>query len=186
MEADVESRTGKKGKALDFVLRLAAGRVDECPFQEKFKEQMLHFVIDKLGAKVEDARIAAGQSFRLRLFSLLLKQFGDPDWELPESMAEGVPLGVGVELPRTPAVYEEQVKWSLEEDYDGAIHEVSNYESVRGHESEVLRLFQEEEQEGWMRRRLRNTAAGCSWQGWELWRRRTRSGWCTMAHMESK
>ena len=54
------------------------------------------------GACPEDLRVADGQSFRLKLIGNLLKALGDPDWEYPESLEDGVPLGVDVELPRSP------------------------------------------------------------------------------------
>ena len=41
---------------------------------------------------------------------------GDEDFEfLEEVAAKGVPLGVDEEMPRTPAVYEEKEKWTVEQ-----------------------------------------------------------------------
>ena len=40
---------------------------------------------------------------------------GDPDGDfLVVIAADGVPIGVDIELPRTPSVFEEKTKWPLE------------------------------------------------------------------------
>ena len=64
----------------------------------------------------DDLMVPEGQPFRLRLMRKLLKEAGDPDWEFLERAEEGLPVGVLEPLPRTPSVFEEQVKWNLEED----------------------------------------------------------------------
>ena len=47
--------------------------------------------------------------------SATLKMMDDPDCDfLAVIAAEGVPIGVDIELPRTPAVFEEKTKWPLE------------------------------------------------------------------------
>ena len=59
-------------------------------------------------------------------------------------------MGVDEALPRTPAVFEEKLKWNLEEvDAPGA-HEQDNYGSLAGHMKEVGELFEAEAKEGWM------------------------------------
>ena len=44
-----------------------------------------------------------------------LKEMGDPDWKIvasrAHSYASGVRLGVGVKLPRTPAVFKKKTHW---------------------------------------------------------------------------
>ena len=41
------------------------------------------------------------------LLGSALKGFGDPDWAVMAEYAVGVPLGLGVDLPRTPDVFPE-------------------------------------------------------------------------------
>ena len=151
LEEDIRDRTEGRGSALDFVLRVAAGKFLECPFQEKYLGKLRTWIQTRTGATEGDARIAEGQAFRLKLIGIILKTLGDPDWGYPEQLEKGVPLGVGIDLPRTPYLYNEKVKWNLDEDYHDMVHEVGNYGSVKGHEKEVLELFREEERLGWMK-----------------------------------
>ena len=59
-------------------------------------------------------------------------------------------MGVGVELPRTPAVFEAKIKWTLG-DFDGEPETGrENYQSVSGFEGQVEELFKEEAALGWM------------------------------------
>jgi len=55
------------------------------------------------------------QPVDISLLRALLEDAGDPDYEILDSYPVGVRIGVGVVLPRTPAVYEERVKWRLPE-----------------------------------------------------------------------
>ena len=71
------------------------------------------------------------------MFKYLLKELGDPDWQFFDQLEEGVPVGVGVTMPRTPLVFDQKVKWALDEDSVGAQHEVENYRSLKGYEEEV-------------------------------------------------
>jgi hypothetical protein len=65
---------------------------------------------------------------------------------------EGLPVGVLNPLPRTPAIYEQQTKWSLEDDpLVVASLEAANYASVSEHEQFVYEHFDEEVKEGLMR-----------------------------------
>ena len=52
-------------------------------------------------------------SIEFRLLGRLLKAIQDPDWSVCRSCEVGVPIGVGVSLPRTPAVFAEKTRWSL-------------------------------------------------------------------------
>ena len=67
-------------------------------------------MIDHLGVPEDQRGKPEGQEMYLGVISALLKYLGDPDWGYPMSVAEGVPLGVGVTLPRTPAVFDEKTK----------------------------------------------------------------------------
>ena len=45
------------------------------------------------------------------LLGKVFRLFGGPDWEGLGMYAVGVPLGLGVDLPRTPAVFPAKTKW---------------------------------------------------------------------------
>ena len=44
---------------------------------------------------------------QLLLLGGLAKAIGDPDWAVVTELARGVPVGLGVDLPRTPDVFPE-------------------------------------------------------------------------------
>ena len=44
-----------------------------------------------------------------------MRSVGDPDWQVCEQLVHGVPVGLGVDLPRTPEVFPPKVSWSLPE-----------------------------------------------------------------------
>lgn len=83
---------------------------------ESMLEELRNVMAEMIGGDREVLEIAEGQPFRLRLMSSLLRDAGDPDWEFLLRAEDGLPVGVTEPLPRTPAVFEEQVKWNLEED----------------------------------------------------------------------
>ena len=133
--------TVKKGKGLlDFVLHLAAGRCKESPFTQKFLDECRAVLAEGLGLEGDKMKAEEGQCFRLRAFSRLLQLAGDPDWSFPLELMGGVSIGVNQELPRTPAIYEAKVKWTLG-DFDGEPEtDRENYKSVTGYEEQVTLL----------------------------------------------
>ena len=89
------------------------------------------------------------QPIRVRLIGALLHAFGDPDAPIFLQYECGVPLGVGKDLPRTPLVFPEKLKWSLKEQetwggnseksktYSGIIR--GNYPSAEKFAAELMR-----------------------------------------------
>ena len=53
-------------------------------------------------------------------------------------------------MPRTPAVFEEKTKWTLNDLESAPDKEVLNYRSTEGFEGRIETLFREEESLGWM------------------------------------
>ena len=49
------------------------------------------------------------------LLGRVFRAMGDPEWPAMGLFAAGVPLGLGVDLPRTPAVTPAKTKWSRRE-----------------------------------------------------------------------
>ena len=66
-----------------------------------------------LGEKDLD-RIVEGQPLRLKLLRRLLEGAGDPDREFRREADEGPPVRIRYPLPRTPHVFEEQLRWPLD------------------------------------------------------------------------
>ena len=95
--------------------------------------------------------IEPGQPFCLYLLHFLLREMKDADYVLFDTLRQGVTAGILSPLPRTPALYEEQVRWRLCEDpLCHGIREAENYSSLADHLEEVEEQFRQEEKEGFM------------------------------------
>ena len=130
------------------MMALAAGKLEKPPFEESVIAEMRSFIADQAGVPEAERGVADGQSFHLGILSKLLQVLKDPDWRCVGEAAAGVPLGVDVEMPRTPAVFEAKTKWELADDGLHPEREVPNYGSVQGFEEQVECLFQAEAKMG--------------------------------------
>ena len=146
----VMTASNRKDDSLGFMLKLAAGRVKTCPFEEGSLAEARATIRQQVGLDEKEDVVASGQVFHLKLIGRLLKMYGDPDWEFVDGMGEGVPLGVDEQLPRTPAVFEEKGKWKLPDDAGPGVDTCENYRSVDPHLDTVKALFREEATLGWM------------------------------------
>ena len=102
--------SGRTDDALAFMMKLAAGRFKSCPFGEADLEGTRDSIRALLDMPRSADVVAAGQVFHLPLMAGLLRAFGDPDWSFVQDLGSGVPLGVDMDLPHTPAVFEEKGK----------------------------------------------------------------------------
>ena len=94
---------------------------------------------------------ADGQPFPLKLTHEILRFADDADFEFLLQAEIGLPVGVLNPLPRTPAVYEEQTSWRLEDDPTvNTVCWASNYASADEHQSYIREHFTEEVSEGLM------------------------------------
>ena len=101
---------------------------------EGLLEQIRELIVDVFGLEREDLEVAEGQPFRLRLMARVLEEAGDADFQFLREAEVGLPVGVKVPLPRTPAIFERQTKWALEDLGDeGWEVERSNYPSAVEH-----------------------------------------------------
>ena len=57
--------------------------------------------------------MAQQQPVDVLMLGSLMKALDDPDFAIMVEYAIGVPIGLGVNLPRTPEVFPAKVKWSL-------------------------------------------------------------------------
>ena len=48
------------------------------------------------------------QNIEMRLIGVLLRELGDPDWQVFEDFEVGVRIGVGIDMPRTPMIFGEK------------------------------------------------------------------------------
>ena len=115
-----------------------------------FLRRIREVLSEKLGI-MDQAEPEEGQPFFLGLMKEVLRKAGDPDWAFLEQAKTGFPLGVLNELPRTPEVFEEQLRWNLESDGWGeAALQKSNYASAEEHEKYLVEHLEQEVSEGLM------------------------------------
>ena len=91
--------------------RLACGKVDECPFRGL--EELRERVYRKFEREGEEDR----SPLEARLLDAFLKQTDDPEREL-SSFAQGVRVGVEINMPTVPAIYSRKRRWKLREQED--------------------------------------------------------------------
>ena len=139
--------------------RMAAGGEHGCSLakNEKLHSQLRQLWKDWLEAQDlgEEGLLhqAEGQPLYLRLLRGLLEAAGDPDREFLRRAEEGLPLGILEPLPRTPHVFEEQLKWPLENaPWEASLAWVPNYSSVEEHLAFAKEKFDEDVEEGLMAR----------------------------------
>ena len=56
-----------------------------------------------------------GKPIGVMLLGAVLRGMNDPDWEIMETFAAGVPLGLGIDLLRAPDVFLSKRHWSFPE-----------------------------------------------------------------------
>ena len=146
----VDQRSGGADDCLGFMLKLAAGKFQTLPFDEALLQKLRQDIALILGISEEAAEPHEKQVIRFGLIGELLRAMEDPDWKFVSSLRFGTPLGVDEDLPRTPEVFEQKLKWSLGEPGDEATTETGNYSSLEPYVVQVEALFREEAAEGWM------------------------------------
>lgn len=136
------------------VLRLALGRNTASPFDHQFLSEARRRWCRALGEEEKDAlRIREHQPFLLALMGRTLKRIGDPDYRFFEegscSLTAGVPVGIGVTLPRTPAVFDRVPKVRK---YDESVftQEMLNYTSSDAASDDIEHQFEQEAALGMM------------------------------------
>jgi len=103
--------------------------------------------------------VASGQPFPLKLIHEILRLAQDADYEFLRQAEIGLPVGVLNPLPRTPAVYEEQTSWRLQDDPLASVScWASNYGSALEFQSHIREHFAEEVAEGLMEQVDRESA----------------------------
>ena len=105
-EVDAMLRTNG-GNEHTLFLELAAGRVHENPFSDDYLKGLREKCLRIFDRSRPDARRREGdrqQTISIRLVESILREGDDADASGMSQFAAGVPLGVGVKMPRTPAI----------------------------------------------------------------------------------
>ncbi len=129
------------------LVALALGRGDH--FNEQWTHdirRILHNWAKKQAGdydQTEEPKIPQDQPFCLPLIGAILREGRDADFNIFGSLATGVTLGVLEPLPRTPAIFEEQVSWRLEDNpFSVKFEQKANYSSVYEHMDAVKKQFE--------------------------------------------
>ncbi len=127
---------------------LAEGRIESDPFPPHLRAALYGRALDIFA----DAQVSGHQrptdrplALHLRLLEAILHAGGDPDRRGLDQYAQGVRLGIGVRMPRTPAVFAPKRHWRLKEqctadEWEGfPVASVwrDNYRSVDAHQDLV-------------------------------------------------
>ena len=97
---------------------LSRGEVAAIPFASSEVLRLRGYIVDLLKNSGHLSEDQPGDrqhaTPRWRLFGAMLAAAQDPDAAGIREFVRGVPIGVGVKLPRLPALYKRKTRWSLE------------------------------------------------------------------------
>ncbi len=126
---------GPDGRGIEALFTaLSNGEVLDSPFPHDLVTNLTTYAEslfdddEQGGARERPGDVA--QPVRIRLVQALLRAVGDPDSAGMSHFAAGVRLGVGVRLPRTPAVYARKTHWRLPEQAAADYREEPSTESI--------------------------------------------------------
>ncbi len=116
----IDALTGNYGySAEELFARLAEGAIADNPFPgatwDCFTSSFIAAIDDGTGSTTPRAEDLP-QRLRVRLLQAVLRLGGDADVVGMEHFCRGVRIGVGVRLPRTPAVYPRKRRWRAYDD----------------------------------------------------------------------
>ncbi|CAE8616008.1 unnamed protein product, partial [Polarella glacialis] len=154
MNSDQREFCKKLADLLDkMVMALALGKVKEQPFSGEKLESLRSQWCALLPDPAQAASVPEFQPFLLFALGQSLCKMGDPDWQViadsPDSYASGVPVGVGIKMPRAKFVFRKKVKWRKYDDSE-AIFDMKNYSSAHAVEDDLEKQFRSEELLGMM------------------------------------
>jgi hypothetical protein len=146
----------------DILGKLISGQCLTNPFPEEVTAQLrrqLKSELEERGrTEVRPQETDPDQWLEVRLVAALLHELGDPDYAVFASKyVVGVPMGVGVKMPRTPAVFPPKKKWALERQRDPFVFldddlvqpgGRGNYASAVGFEKEVEKVLRKQAAKG--------------------------------------
>ena len=134
-------------------IALALGKVSSKPFSDQQLDALREDWFALLPDPVRAREIPEFQPFFLHAMAQTARLSGDADWEIldeeVDSFATGVPVGIGIEMPRTPAVFSRKKKWRKYDESE-AIFDMENYKSALEAGSTLQKQFEEEEKLGMM------------------------------------
>lgn len=151
MEVAIQRSGGEKGLEMEFFRMTKGGDHFHLVKDAELLEEIRQIFIRELHLGEGKNVVPPGQPFYLKLMQGILDSAGDCDGAFLDRACTGFPLGVLEDLPRTPGVFEQQVKWALEDDptmqWDMA---KNNYASASLHEEHLRAHLEAEVEAGLM------------------------------------
>ncbi len=92
---------------------ITRGACQESPFPADRTAALLSYCMELYGEEAAPREGDRPMNIRARLIQAMLRDSADADYAAIDQIAPGVPIGVNVRLPRTPAVYPRKKKWNL-------------------------------------------------------------------------
>ncbi len=126
------------------------------PFPPPLVAELREYAHQLFGDESRRVEGERDKNVRVRLLYAVLGSAGDPDVHARSWYLEGVRIGVGQRLPRTPAVFERRRAWRLAEQYDPDVWRQAflpsewrdNYASAADHAAEVERQLEDHHASG--------------------------------------
>ena len=153
----VIAKVGSEEQLEKEAFRMAAGGEQGCSLasdpelQSQLRQLWKEWLEAQDLSEPELLEVPFGQPLHLRLLRAMLAAAGDPDREFLRQAEDGLPVGILDPLPRTPHVFEEQLKWPLENaPWEASLAWVPNYGSVEEHREFAKAKFEEDVEEGLM------------------------------------
>ncbi len=140
--------------------RLARGGVTDNPFPDSFMRELTDAALAIFQDGVYSGWPRAGdrpQPIKLRLLQAILHEADDPDVAGLDRFSSGVRIGVGVRMPRTPAVYKRKTRWRAHPQADPRDAAAlgfeaawrDNYRPAKIHQAEVKRQLDDHANGAW-------------------------------------
>ena len=155
MDRWLDEKAGSSGEKFfeGICFSVLSGNCKADPFAEQLGDLKLR--VSKLlaneGLSRPEGSWTKGQEIDFGFMFMLGAWFKDPDHQAMAEFCQGVRVGVGVELPRTPAVWPSKKKWPLGEYGEDPVSELNaNYPSAREHRVALLAELKEQEDRGWV------------------------------------
>ena len=99
--------------------KLACGKGVTCPFGQE--RESVYVLFERAGEDPRKKCTDRPFSLEFRLLYAFLSQARGPGKNLPD-FADGVRVGMGIKMPRVPAVYPRKRKWRLKEQQEAEVH----------------------------------------------------------------
>ena len=115
-EEAIEAAGGVAGLEKEFFRMTRGGDAFKLVRDANFLQKLRQVMVDCLGLHESALEVPPGQPFFLKLIRCVLDEAEDGDTRFLERACTGLPLGILEKLPRTPNMYEQQVKWALDND----------------------------------------------------------------------